>query len=119
MELMVCSNSFDIHFDFEVNLESIYVYKSLFDSNDFNSNVSPANIVFMNNYSNDVNGGYYRLDNIEEGETIAEPPIPTRDGYEFTGWYTETECITAWNFETSPTIEEGAEFRLYAGWREV
>ena len=71
----------------------------------------------MNNYSDEVNGGYYRLDNIGTGETIPEPPAPEREGYTFGGWYTEPECVTAWDFGDSPRIEEGVEFRLYAKWR--
>ena len=114
VEVMVCSNSVNIRGG---AFKKIYIYKSLFDGANYSSNFSPANIVFMNNYSDEVNGGYYRLDNIEAGEKIPEVPEPEREGYEFGGWYTEPECVNVWDFDVAPTIEEDTEFRLYAGWK--
>ena len=48
-----------------------------------------------------------------------------REGYEFDGWYKESECINAWDYEADalPEVqidEEGQEVyqetRLYAKW---
>ena len=44
------------------------------------------------------------------------PPKPERDGYSFTGWYTEPECNSIWDFSSVPLIEEGNTLILYAGW---
>lgn len=118
VDIMVCSSSVNITFDGIVLYKKIYIYKSLFDEKSYSSSFSPANITFMNNFSDEVNGGYYRLDNIEAGEKIPVPPIPERSGYEFTGWYTDPECKNAWDFDVSPAIGEDTEFILYAGWRE-
>jgi len=93
-----------------------YVYKSIYES--CKKGIA-ANVVFMSNYLTEINDGYYSLDNIREGETIRQPSEPERDGYEFTGWYTEAECKNLWNFGQSPEIKEGEEFRLYAGWRAL
>ncbi|MDR3021197.1 MAG: hypothetical protein LBU60_00755, partial [Clostridiales bacterium] len=63
----------------------IYIYSEMYYSDEDYSksrNVIPANIEFLNNYSTDINGGYYRLDNIESGERIPEPPAPGREGYD-------------------------------------
>lgn len=118
LEIMLCScHNTTIRDIGEFN--RIYLYKTLYESGDFSGDYAFANIVFMNNYSDEVNGGYYRLDNIGTGETIPEPPAPKRDGYTFGGWYTEPECVTAWDFGDSPRIEEDAEFRLYAKWRAM
>lgn len=76
-----------------------------------------ANVAFMNNYSEEINKGYYRADDIENGEKISEPPVPERDGYIFTGWYTEAEAIKLWDFDTQVDILDGEELKLYAGWR--
>lgn len=76
-----------------------------------------ANVAFMNNYSEEINKGYYRADDIENGEKITEPPVPERDGYIFTGWYTEAEAIKLWDFDTQVDILDGEELKLYAGWR--
>ena len=73
----------------------------------------------MNNYSDAINEGYYSLDHIQSGGKINPPKSPVRSGYTFIGWYTEPQCINVWDFNVSPTIEEGAEFRLYAGWRAL
>ena len=117
VDIMICSMNDDFYIGPYSSYRKVYFYGSMIDEIDINRLISPANIVFMNNYSEEVNEGYYRLDNIESGETIPEPPAPERTGYEFTGWYTEAECTSKWNFGTSPVIEEGEEFRLYAGWQ--
>ncbi len=120
LEIMICVPRSPYRIFAEHNYGKFYIYKSLFDSGSFNDNVHWGNIVFINNYSEEINGGYYRLDNISAGEKIPVPfTEPERNGYEFIGWYTEPECINKWDFETSPVIEEDAEFRLYAGWRSI
>ena len=118
VDVMLCSanNDFSIY---DSDIMNIYFYKSMTDREFITMTVSYANIVYMNNYTPEINEGYYRLDNIEMGEKVPEPPSPERGGYEFTGWFTEPECINAWNFDVSPNIEENTEFRLYAGWRAV
>lgn len=117
VDIMICSMNDDFYIGPYSSYRKIYFYGSMIDEIDINRPISPANIVFMNNYSEEENEGYYRLDNIESGETIPEPPVPGRTGHEFTGWYTEAECVNKWNFDTPPVIEEGEEFRLYAGWQ--
>ena len=46
------------------------------------------------------------------GETLPEQDAPTREGYVFTGWYTDRACTTAWNAEDAIT----GSMTLYAGW---
>jgi len=79
----------------------------------------PANVAFMNNYSAAVNRGYFRAEDVESGEKIPEPPAPEREGYVFTGWYTEAEAINLWDFDTKTEIPDGEELRLYAGWKKL
>ena len=52
--------------------------------------------------------------NVESGKTASIPTPPTAEGYTFAGWYTERECINAYNFETPVT----AELHLYAKWTQ-
>jgi uncharacterized repeat protein (TIGR02543 family) len=73
----------------------------------------------MNNYSNMNNStdncGYYWIDDVNSGhKIITVPPDPSRNGYTFGGWYTETECINKWDFETN--IKGSEDLVLYAGW---
>lgn len=105
----------------------------IFDSYLYNTErIYRANTAFMFNYENGTGGtqspneGYYFINEFEEGGLIEPPPYdPTREGYEFAGWYKEPECVNAWAFETD-TLPEAEydetgeviyrETRLYAKW---
>ena len=50
------------------------------------------------------------------GEYLEVPEPPTREGYEFTGWYTDPTCDVLWIVETR-TIE--TDMTLYAGWEKL
>lgn len=50
------------------------------------------------------------------GELLEVPEPPTREGYTFTGWYTDYACYDQWDVETR-TIE--ADMTLYAGWEKT
>ncbi|MBR5268358.1 MAG: InlB B-repeat-containing protein [Lachnospiraceae bacterium] len=50
------------------------------------------------------------------GELLEEPEIPTREGYIFTGWYTDTSCYEAWDIDTD-TVQ--SDMTLYAGWQKL
>ena len=50
------------------------------------------------------------------GEKIAPPAVPTREGYEFTGWYKDYTCMELWNFDTD-TVRTSTV--LVAGWQAV
>ena len=49
-------------------------------------------------------------------ELLDVPEPPTREGYRFTGWYTDYACIEIWDVETR-TIEQ--DMTLYAGWEKL
>lgn len=48
------------------------------------------------------------------GEYLEEPEPPTREGYEFTGWYTDYACYSKW-LQDHYKIE--SDLTLYAGWQ--
>ncbi len=48
-------------------------------------------------------------------EKLAVPEAPVKEGYVFTGWYTDPTCKTPWNMETDTVI---GSMTLYAGWEE-
>jgi uncharacterized repeat protein (TIGR02543 family) len=50
------------------------------------------------------------------GELLETPEPPTREGYRFTGWYTDEACFDLWDAETD-TIE--MDMTLYAGWEKL
>jgi len=51
---------------------------------------------------------------IEHGGKAAKPKDSTKNGYIFTGWYTDKACTKNYNFDTPVT----AGITLYAGWSE-
>lgn len=109
VDVMCCSYDFDVKSEGEVFVKKIYVYAETYAENTYSDEFAPANIVFMNNYSSEVNGGYYRLDNVAYGEKVHIPPAPEREGYMFGGWHKEPECISEWDFETDTLPEEKTE----------
>lgn len=50
---------------------------------------------------------------INDGDVAVRPADPTREDYEFLGWYEETAAITPFDFNTPITTN----WTLYAGWR--
>ena len=50
------------------------------------------------------------------GELLEQPEPPTREGYAFTGWYTDAACYELWDTQ-SRTIE--TDMTLYAGWEKL
>ena len=50
------------------------------------------------------------------GELLEEPENPTREGYIFTGWYTDTSCYEAWDIDAD-TVQ--SDMTLYAGWQKM
>ena len=56
------------------------------------------------------------LENVEEGETIAAPTAPTRDGYVFEGWFKEAACTNAWSFDNDQVTNHTT---LYAKWSQT
>lgn len=93
---------------------------------EYNFKICKANTSYLFNYEDCPNDGYFFINDFECGKTIENAPYePLRAGYTFGGWYKESECINAWNFETDTLPqaqynEDGQELyqetKLYAKW---
>lgn len=64
----------------------------------------------------DTNGGS-RVESVKvmHSEKVNKPENPVKEGYQFTGWYTDENCTSEWNFDTDTVIES---ITLYAGFEK-
>ena len=51
--------------------------------------------------------------NVKKNATITEPTSPTKDGFIFTGWYTDKSCTIKYDFSNKITNST----TIYAGWK--
>ena len=59
----------------------------------FNNFYLIANLCYLYNYEDSPNGGQWFVDDLDEGERIGYiPPDPVREGYKFTGWFTDKDA---------------------------
>lgn len=56
----------------------------------------------------------YATKQVEDGKLVTVEN-PTREGYTFTGWYTDEYCTNRFDIKTTPVT---CNLMLYAGWRE-
>ncbi len=50
------------------------------------------------------------------GDLLTAPEPPTREGYQFTGWYKDDACYDPWDM-AADTVE--MDMTLYAGWEKT
>jgi len=50
------------------------------------------------------------------GDKVVKPADPTKEGYTFTGWFTDEDCTKAYDFDAAVDGTQ-PEFTLYAGWK--
>ena len=73
-----------------------------------------CNVFFHNNY--EIEKEVYWIDIINEKKVNMVPPQPKREKFNFTGWYTEKECVNEWNEKF--ILNSDNELHLYAKWIE-
>ena len=50
------------------------------------------------------------------GDKVVKPADPTKEGYTFSGWFTDEDCTKAYDFDAA-VDGTNPEFTLYAGWK--
>ena len=117
VSLMICEESIRTVSLWGSTCKDKYVSRELYEKvKDHKNDYFPANVNFQLNYRTGNEEIQYRVDYVRQDEKISMPPKPERDGYSFTGWYTEAECTNIWDFSDVPLIGEGDTLILYAGW---
>ena len=63
-----------------------------------------------------TDGGSYIADRtVDKYDCVSAPNAPTRDGFTFTGWYTDKETTKLYNFSNKVT----SNLTLFAGWKPI
>lgn len=62
---------------------------------------------------NTAGGSQVAAQTVNRNTVITKPADPAREGYTFSGWYTEKSCVHLYDFSLRVT----GEFTLYAGWK--
>ena len=99
-------------FDKETLLEnSIDLYAKWEEKDTEDDNKEKITVTF---WMNDGTDGMWMQGGADKGSHPDLSPIPTRDGYEFKGWYMEPECIN----EASEDLVMNQDTDFYAKWEE-
>lgn len=61
----------------------------------------------------DTDGGSYIAPVKAEYSDKLSPETPTKEGWTFTGWFTDRDCTESWNSENDTVT---GSMTLYAGW---
>ena len=84
---------------------------------DFDTPVTEAITIYAKwtykvNFDTGEDGSDVEPQYVSENGQATEPSDPTREGYHFAGWYSDEECTTEYDFDTSVV----ADITLYAKW---
>lgn len=87
-------------------------FQYAYNNYDVSYKASARAAVQVNYYYNYGSKGIYTTQQVTGGAKTQAPQEPTRAGYVFKGWYKDTDCTQAWDFDT---IING-QTNLYAKW---
>lgn len=84
---------------------------------EYKDNYEESRVSFYYNFENSPNDNLYRISYDEELEMITRPDDPKRRGYDFVGWYLETEGTSVFDF-LSDSNKDVTNTKLYAKWKK-
>ena len=91
---------------FDAAIEHGIFYGGISVSEKYNGRISGLTVTYKNG------DGEYAKQVLQSGAAALRPDDPAKDGYDFTGWYTDEACTQAYGFTKSVT----ENITLYAGW---
>lgn len=62
------------------------------------------------------NGAVIEEQHLHYGDKISEPTAPTREGYVFTGWYSDAERTQKYDFTRNDLSDD---ITIYAAWKKA
>lgn len=92
------------------NYEIIYGEILLYKRSSSSGGIVTYTVTFNSNGGSRVKSVY-----VAKNAKLTEPDDPTREGYEFIGWYVDSDLEEEYDFDSRVT----EEFTLYAGWKKV
>lgn len=96
----------------------VAAYNEKNQESEFPGEFRAANIEYR--YNAEERPVYYYVDHVEEGGVIEKiPPEPTREGYEFKGWFTDENGTQAWDFSQPIRTGEQESLKLFARWQKL
>lgn len=103
---------------FKASIEGTYSFTLSISENGNRLTISKKEEPVVNYYTVvfDANGhgsAPSSIENVKEGSKINKPVDPSATGYIFEGWYKESSCIYAWNFNIDTVT---SDLTLYAKW---
>ena len=99
------------------SIELINNYYTITES-DGSTISNSSKITQIHTVTYELNGGSTDEDttvDVENGNTLTKPTNPTKDGYTFDNWYSDSAFTTVFDFSESIT----SDMTLYAKWNEV
>ena len=98
-----------------VTSHSVYATEPLMNTYivDFFNNYLREDFVLSNGTKGKGNNLIYKTVEVKAGALVTKPEDPTRERYEFQGWYLEEECEVAWDFANDRV---DGNLRLFAKW---
>lgn len=95
------------------NAENSGIVTVVYPATRSKSTSSPGSATVLYNVTFDTDGGSkITSKKVAENSKIGEPNVPTKDGLEFSGWYTDKECKEKYDFSSKVT----KNITLYALW---
>lgn len=112
-----------VGFDLPLSLHIVYLYENSTNVIDFfKTNYPNVELVYLKSKMAQVTfdsrgGSAVGTISFYPNRLLTAPPVPTKDGYCFTGWYRDIGLTQKWNFATDRIGEES--IILYAGWETL
>ncbi|MCD8037215.1 MAG: InlB B-repeat-containing protein [Clostridiales bacterium] len=106
----------DTSYTFIITEARSYTFKvtAVGEGNYSNSGTAISDELSFYTMTFDTNGGG-TIDSqiVAEGSKATQPATPTKSGYNFAGWYSNSECTEQWTFNTNTVT---SDITLYAKW---